>query len=339
MPPRGTRRSPRFGPRSRSPTWRVASVWAGLAVAVAVLVGAAYRGWLMRAVLLDVASLWPGLALSLVVLAIRRRVTRHRRTFFRAAPGAASPFVLLTWLVIGLGLHLTGWEALPSSAAGLSGPPADSDIAGAVLDLRTDGQVMLDGNAGLLYEVRQMATGGGVAPARSSEVVGGDEVVVRVREESDPGWFGSGGWNVSISASPEWSLNIAAGSLEADLMAVRLASLRVVADDGRVRLDTVSGDVPVFVAGALVLEIPSDASVEVTGSAQVGPGWEVSATGKLFEGSGTARFLVEVDSGSDLVVEQWDSAGRTEESAAGGRVEGRAADAMPVRRLAGSEGS
>ena len=311
----------------------------GLVVAVTVSVGAAYRGWLMRAVLLDIASLWPGPALSLVVLAIRRRVTRHRRTFFREVPGAAIPFVLLTWLVIGLGLHLTGWEALPSSAANLPGPPVDSDIGSAVLDLHTDGQVSLDGNAGILYEVGQMRAGGDIAPARSSEVVAGDEVVVRLREESDPGWFGSDGWNVSISASPGWSVNVVARSVEADLTAVRLTSLRVAAD-GRVRVAAASGDVPVFVAGALVLEIPSDASVEVTGNAQVGPGWELSATGKRFEGSGSSRFLVEVEPGSDLVVEQWESTGQEQAPAAGSRVAGQAAGAMPVGRLAakGSSG-
>ena len=293
-------------------------MWVGLAGAVAVLVGSAYGGLLVRAVLLDVLSLWPGLALSLVVLVIRSRMTRYRRTFYREAPGAAIPFVLLTWLVFGLGLHLTGWEALPSSAADLSGPPVDGTIAGVVLDLHTDGQVTLDGNGGLLYEVGQMAKGGDVAPARSSEMLAGDEVAVRIGEESDPGWFGSAGWNVSISASPEWSVNIIAQSVEADLTAVRLTSLRVSAD-GRVRLADADGDIPVFLGGTLVLEIPADASVEVTGSAQVGPGWEVTATGKRFEGTGTSRFLVEVDPGSDLVVEQWERSGRSEASAAAGR--------------------
>lgn len=291
-------------------------MWVGLAVAVAVLIGSAFGGLLVRAVLLDILSLWPGLALSLVVLVIRGRMTRYRRTFYREAPGAAIPFVLLTWIVFGLGFHLTGWEALPSSAADLSGPPVDGTIAGAVLDLRTDGQVTLDGSAGLLYEVGQMATGGDVAPARSSETLAGHEVVVRLEEESDPGWFGSRGWNVSISASPEWSVNIMAEGIEADLTGVRLTALRV-AGDGRVRLAEATGDVPVFLAGRLVLDIPADASVEVIGPAHVGPGWEVTARGKRFEGTGTSRFLVEADPGSDLVVEQSERTGRSEEPAAG----------------------
>ena len=314
------------------------SVWVGLAVALTLSVGAAYNGWLMRAVLLDIASLWPGLALTLVVLMIRSRMTRHRRTFLRQAPGAAVPFVLLTWLVIGLGLHLTGWEALPSSAANLAGPPVEGDTASAVLDLHIDGKVALDGNSGLLYSVGQMATGGAIAPARSSEVLAGDEVVVRLREEPEPGWFGSDGWNVSISASPEWSVNIMAGSLDADLTAVRLVSLRVAAD-GRVRLPAAAGDVPVFLGGALVLEVPSDASVEVTGIANVGPGWEVTATGKRYEGTGSSRFLVEVEPGSDLVVEQWERTGQPEEPATDSHVQSQAAGATPVSRFAGNEGS
>ncbi|MDE0168854.1 MAG: hypothetical protein OXS29_04975 [bacterium] len=306
----------------------MASVWVGLAVALLFAVVAAYNGWLMRAVLLDILSLWPGLAVSLVLLAIRSRMTRHRRTFLRQGPGAATPFLVLTWLVVGLGSHLTGWEALPSSAANLAGPPVEGEIAGAVLDLRTDGQVTLDGRAGLLYEVDQMRTGGHIGPARSSEVVAGDEAVVRLTEESEPGWFGSRGWNVSISALPEWSVNIMAGSVDADLTAVRLTSLRVVAD-GRVRLAATPGDVPVFVAGAVVLEIPSDASVEVTGSVQVGPGWEVTADGKRFDGSGTTRFLVEVDPGSELLVEQWEGIEEPEEPEPDGGVEDQVEGATP----------
>ncbi len=340
MLPRGTRRPPRFrsGSRvARSANLRVASVWVGLAVAVLFAVVAAYNGWLMRAVLLDILSLWPGLAVSLVLLALRSRMTKHRRTFLRQGPGAAAPFLVLTWLVVGLGSHLTGWEALPSSAANLAGPPAEGQIAGAVLDLHTDGQVTLDGRATLLYEVGQMRVGGDVAPARSSEMVAGDEVVVRITEESEPGWFASAGWNVSVSALPEWSVNIVAGSVEADLTAVRLTSLRVAAD-GRVRLGPAPGDVPVFVAGALVMEIPSDASVEVTGSVQVGPGWEVSADGKRFDGSGTSRFLVEVDPGSELVVEQWEGIEEPAEPAPDSQSEDQVEGAAPRRRVAGSEG-
>ena len=229
---------------------------------------------------------------------------RHRRRAFRAHSGAVVPLLFFTWVAVGLGLHLTGWEVLPSSAGDLAGPPVAADISTAVLDIQLEGEVALDVVAGLLYEVSPMQTGGDIAPARSSEVLIGSEVTVRLREGSDPGWFGSGGWSVSLSDSPDWSVIVRAARLDADLTNVRLNSLRVEAD-GRIRLDTPNADVPIHLGGEIVLEVPSDASVEVSGPARVGSGWEVTAAGKRYQGTGEARYLVEVGSGSDVVVEQW----------------------------------
>ena len=257
----------------------------------------------MRSVVLDVVSLWPGWVATMGLLLIRRRMLRHRRRAIRSGPGTAPPLLLLAWVVIGLALHLTGWDVLPSSAGDLAGSPVGADIATAILDVQLDGEVVLEGGAGLLYEVKPMR-GGDSAPAQGSEILIDREVTVRLREGPDPGWFGSGGWKVSVSTFPEWNVRVRAASLEADLTMVRLNSLQVAAD-GRIRLAAPSGDVPIHLGGELVLEVPSDASVEVAGPARVGPGWEVTATGKQYVGTGTSRYLVEVDSGSDLVVEQW----------------------------------
>ncbi len=148
-----------------------------------------------------------------------------------------------------------------------------------------------------------MTRGGDISPARSSEVTTAEEVTVALREAPDPGWFGSAGWNVSISTSPDWSVIVEAGLLEADLTAATVTALRVIAD-GWVRLADLSGEVPVFVRGDLVLEVPSDTSVEVNGPAQVGDGWETTTTGVRYVGTGDARILLEVAPGSDLVVER-----------------------------------
>ena len=281
----------------------MAYAWTLLPMTVVLLVAAGQLGWVGRSVLLDVVSLWPGWVLTAGILAIRHRMLRHRRRVLRERSSPAAPLLLVAWLVIGSGLHLTGWDVLPSSAGNLEGP-VDGEVSAAALDIETGGDVVLLGAPGLLYEANPMPTGGGTAPAQGSEIFVDDEFAVSLKEGPDPGWFGSDGWKVSVSTSPEWSVIVRATSLEADLTTVRLNSLRVTAD-GRIKLAAPSGDVPISISGELVLEVPSDASMEVTGPVRVGPGWELTANGKRYVGTGTSRFVVEVGSGSNLVVEQW----------------------------------
>ena len=289
---------------ARFPRSLVGYAWGALVLVAFLLVAAAQGGWLMRSVLLDVVSLWPGWIITIWPVLIRRR--RQMRYFRMARPRAASapPMILLVWLVTGLGLHLVGWDVLPSSAANLAGPSMGADIASATLDIRLDGDVVLGSGAGHLYEVEPIRTGGQSAPAQGSEVRIDRDVTVRLREGPDSGWFGSDGWKVSISTSPEWTLMVEASSLEADLTGARLDSAQVIAD-GRIRLGAPAGDVPVHISGEVVLEVPSEASVELIGPAQVGSGWEITTTGKRYAGTGDSRYVLRVGSGSDLVVEQW----------------------------------
>ena len=305
--PTAKRRSRSFrarGRHARRGRVRAAYAWAVLAVAVVLLVVAGEVGWLMRSVLVDVVSLWPGWLVTITPVLIRRRMLRHHLRAIGSGPGVAPPLLLLGWVVVGLALHLGGWDVLPSSAGHLAGPAVGGDITSAVLDIQLEGEVVLDGAAGPLYEVSPMRTGGNIAPARASEVLADRDMTVRLREGPEPGWFGSSGWRVSVSSSPRWEITVLATSLDADLTMVRVDFLRV-ASGGRVRLGAPSGDVPVRVGGELVLAVPSDASVEVVGPVRVGPGWEVTAGGKRYVGGGASRYLVEVDPGSDLVVEQW----------------------------------
>ena len=258
----------------------------------------------MRAVLLDVTSLWPGWVVTIGPLFIRRRIPRPYRRGARSEPAAAAPLILLVWVFIGLGLHLAGWGALPSSAGNLAGPSVDDGITSAALDVEMDGAVELEGGAGQLYEVDPMRVGGRTAPARSSEAWVDGDVTIRLREGPDPGWFGSGGWRASLSTSPRWTVIVRAANLKADLTEVNLTSLRVAAD-GSVRLGDPSGEVPVDVDGELVLEVPWDAAVELTGPGRVGPGWEITADGRRYAGKGDSRYLIRAGPESDLTVEQW----------------------------------
>ena len=261
-------------------------------------------GWLMRAVILDVASLWPAPLLATAVVVVRDRLATRRNRVVRTGSRVSVPLLLFTWVSVGLALHVAGWEHLPSSAAALQGPAVPDLLVAGELDIDSGGEVVLGGESEHLYEVTPMRSGGSVAPAGASELIGAREAAISLTETSEAGWFGSRGWRVSVSAFPWWGLTVRAARLEADLTAVQLQSLRVQAD-GRIRLGFPSGEVPVRLDGGVVLEIPSGASVEVEGPAEVGPGWEVTATGMRYVGTGNSRFLVVVEPGSDLVVEQW----------------------------------
>ena len=278
--------------------------WGVLVLSVVLLVVVTQAGWLMRALILDVGSLWPAPLLAIATMEVRDRLARRRNRVVRTGSGVAVPLLLFTWVVVGLALHLAGWEQLPSSAVALRGPEVPDLLVAAELDIRSGGEVVLGGESEYLYEVTPMRRGGIVAPARGSELIGGRNATISLTESSEAGWFGSRGWRVSVSVSPWWGLTVRAPRLEADLTAVRLQSLHVQAD-GRIRLGSPSGDVTVRLDGGVVLEVPSGASVEVEGPARVGPGWEVTATGTRYVGTGNSRFVVLVEPGTDLVVEQW----------------------------------
>lgn len=293
---------PAKGRHARHGISRTLYPWAVLIVVASLPLAAGGRGWMMRSALLDVISLWPGWVVTVGPVLIRRRLERHRLRAVRIGPSPTVPLILVTWVMIGLALHLAGWNALPSSSARLSGSPV-GDVTAASLNVRLEGDLVLGSGAANLYEVGPLRTGGDVAPGQSREAWAGPEVTISLREGPEAGWFGSGGWRISLSPSPTWDLMLDATGIEADLTTVPLGALQLVGD-GRVRLGAPTGDIPIRLGGTLVLEVPSEASVEVIGSARVGPGWEVTALGKRYAGAGSERYVVEVEPGAELVVEQ-----------------------------------
>lgn len=257
----------------------------------------------MQAAILDVISIWPLAALPIAVVVLRNRLANKRSPTRRKGPTFHIPLLLLIWMVVGVALHLVGWGRLPSSSAILNGPEAPDRLVSATLDIRTSGEVRLEGGGILLYEVTPLRSGGSAGPAQATESMDNGKATISLEESADAGWFGSHGWIVSVSESPQWDLTVRAPGLEADLTTTQLQSLSVHAD-GRVRLGPPSNDVSVYLDGAVTLEVAVGVPIEVEGSAEVGPEWEVTASGARYAGTGEFKYVVLVEPDSQIVVEQ-----------------------------------
>ena len=252
---------------------------------------------------LDVVSFWPGWIVTAAVFLVHRQVSGVRQRFPGYGLGPVLPYSLTGWLVVVLILHLMGWELLPSTADRLEGPAVTDRITTTAIDVRLDGSVIVGTGAELLYEVSSLASSGAVAPPQGDELLTGNDLEVRLREGPQAGWFGSSGWNLALNPARDWAVAVSAVEVEADLGELSLRSLRVEAD-GAIRLGPARGEVPAWLSGDLVVELPAGVSVELSGPATVGSGWEPTADGVRFRGDGAGRYLIEVDPDSDVVVSQ-----------------------------------
>lgn len=291
------------GHQARARRGRERVAWLVLAGA-ALLLGAVVMagGLLRRSLVLDLVSFWPGWIITSGAVLIHRQLPGVRQRFPGSGLGPVLPLSLVGWLTVVLILHMAGWELLPSSADRLQGPAVTGRIAATAIDVRLDGSVIVGAGAKLLYEVSSLASPGAVAPPQGEELLSGDDFEVRLREGPEAGWFGSSGWNLSLNPARDWAVAVVAAQVEADLREVPLRSLRVEAD-GAIRLGPAWGDVPASLTGALVVELPPGVSVELSGPATVGSGWEATAEGWSYRGDGGGRYLIEVSRGSDVVVD------------------------------------
>ena len=292
------------GHHARARRRRARVAWLVLAGAALLLVAVVVAGGLLRrSVVLDLVSLWPGWVVTAGVFLIHRRASGIRQRFPGYGLGPVLPFTLLGWLVVVLVLHVVGWELLPSAADRLEGPVGTDRIGATAIDVRLDGALIVGTGTDFLYEVSSLVSGGAVAPPRGEELLTGDDLEVRLREGPETGWFGSGGWNLALNPVRDWAVAVSAAEVEADLREVTLRSLRVEAD-GTIRLGPARGDVHASLNGDLVVELPPEVSVDLSGPATVGSGWEDTAEGTRYRGDGAGRYLIEIGPDSDVVVNQ-----------------------------------
>lgn len=273
--------------------------WVIFTLTAAVFIVAVLLGAVMRAIVLDVVSFWPAWVLAAVVALGLWPL--HRKGVARV--GAIAPLLLFSWLTGAVGLHYSGWDQLPSAAGDLSG----AEVAGAVtaeLTIDVSGELVISPGTARLYEVDLIRAGGTTGPAEALERRTDENVVVRLLERPDSGWFESRGWRVAISRSPVWTLMLGADQLSVDLATVAVSSLDVVAD-GEIRLGSPVGTVPVTINGNVLLRVPQNVSVDVLGSATVPNHWETIENGARIVGEGTFSYVITVASGASLIVEHW----------------------------------
>lgn len=237
---------------------------------------------LSPSVVLDVIALWPVGALA-VPVAVAAWMRRRRSPRSLGLPG----LILVTWLVAGLGLHLSAWEGLPSAAADVEGPGRGTFSVASMTVALPSGRLEVGSTAsGSLYRTGPLREGGeiGVPEAFEQSLDGSATIVLGERSDSD--WYRFGGWWVQLDPSTRWSLDLAATDVDIDLSVVELASLALAARSGMLTLGVPAEDATVSVDGPLRISIPDGVSVLVVGPAVAPPGWARLPDGWASDASG-----------------------------------------------------
>lgn len=252
---------------------------------------------LSPAIVLDLVALWPIAAIAVLagVVAFFVRKTRPRLL-------ALSPLVLLTWLLLGSGLHLAGWEALPSSSAEARGPDAAGVGIGVLsIELSQGSLNVTDASVPDLYRLTFERAGGSAGAPLAGLAVGEGRARVVITERQDSFWFRFAGWNLELSPGPRWILELAAQDLRADLSGLSVSQLSV-SGAGEVVLGEPVGEGNVQVTGSYRISVPSTIPVEVIGEARVPSNWVATAEGAASPAEGQG-WLITVAEGASLQIE------------------------------------
>ncbi len=272
-------------------------LWSWLMVAfVAVSLAAGVIGGILApSIVLDVVSFWPLLAAGLLIgvglVPFRGRLPDRIM--------AIVPLLLITVVGLVVGLHITGWAELPSSAADVVGPPAANTSSAAIDVALGHGNLSVAaGTDEALYTVELDRAGGPVGIPEAVER-GRDPVEVQLRERDGGRWFRTSGWAVRLHGGVAWTVDVAAPNLDVDLAAVPVTSLDV-AGAGVVRI----GPIPSVAAdGDLTLVLPAGVGAVVRGPAQVPADWIETDEG-MQSLDGEVQIVIEVADGSTVKVEQ-----------------------------------
>lgn len=276
---RRTAGSPRGVPR----------IWLLPLLVLLIVAGLVAAGVLGRALILDLVAWWPvWIVLVLVVVGFRRRRIGRLRVGALVALFVAG--ALITFVVA----HVRGWPMNPSASRYLVGPEP-SGVSQAELIATVDGELAIRVGSEFLYEVDPVPGGGELGIPSAEERALEDSVSVSLLAPPDPGLDSFAGWDIRLSSSPRWALQLQ-GDLNADLTNLVLVELEM-SGTGSVTLGVAEAATPLTFEGAFKLDVPQGAAVTVEGMARVPSTWE-RTTGGWRSPSGGLGWVISVTEGS-----------------------------------------
>lgn len=247
--------------------------WIFPIAAITIILGVAATGRLSRSIVADFIAWWPvwiGIGISAYLLR-ERKVGR-----FRLA--GLIPLVALGLVGLFIWGHLAGWSLMPSSSQRLVGPEADG-FSEAALTANIDGRLDVTGDADYLYLVEPIKQGGTIGIPGANEQVEGSQISVELDPPEDPGLYGYAGWDLGLSSSPLWALDLS-GSIDADLTALRVSDLSL-SGAGTVQLGAVGSETPLAINGSFEILAPADVPIRVVGVASVPASWTLTDDGAM----------------------------------------------------------
>ena len=273
----------------------VSSTWAWLTFGIAlVLVGASVAiGIVTPAILLDLAAAWPVAALGVIAIPFAFAFRSRWPVLV-----AIVPLLFLTWLLVGVGWFLTDGIAEPPSRSGdIAGPDTDPDVGTFVAEL--DGRLVVGAVVGIDYELETSRAGGDTSPPEVYESIGTGRVDALARPRAHTGWYESAGWRLGLRSGPDWTLDLTADEVDADLTTISVSALTIDAD-GTVELGRGAGNVSVA-AGTLTIVVPSGMPASASGVDSVPDDWSVEGAVATAP-AGPGALFIEALGGADVTI-------------------------------------
>ncbi len=274
-----------------SSPWPVAA-WAMATLTIFALSVAIAGRVLSPSLVLDLVALWP-----LLVPVVPSFATVIMRPQNRLA--GMAPMFVLTWLLVGLALHLSGSDILPSAEADVSTAVLNDEEAALLEVDAREGRVMLE--AGEDLEVAVDRTGGRLG-VPAVELIGSNPSLVSVAVGEGEGWYRFGGVSIRLPDGPAWGLAVEAPVVDIDFGGLEVGTASVSAKAGWIRLGHVLEPATLDVAGPVRIEIPVDVAATVMGSASVPPSWVADDVGLRSPASGVGWTIIVVPGAGTVAI-------------------------------------
>lgn len=269
--------------------------WIFPIAALTVVLGIAASGRLSRSIVADFIAWWP----VWVGLGITAYLLRERKVGKVRVAGLV-PLIALVLIGLFIWGHLAGWSIMPSASQRLVGPEVGAtNQAALVADI--DGRIDVAGGAEFLYVVEPIKQGGPVGIPGANEQVSGSSITIDLEAPPDSGLYGYAGWDLSLSPTPAWSLDLG-GVVDADLTGLDVSDLSF-SGAGTIRLDGVTQETALDVSGSYQVVVPAGIPVEVVGVASVPASWTLTENGATSPTSGPGWVVTVLGEGSVTITE------------------------------------